>query len=364
MRSKLFPVFLLLFNCLTLSTKAQNTKAYFSVSTNKTFLPGEKVGIRVYSTNVEALEFRVYRVKDPIAFFERLDNVHNFGRVTSKEKVENPSFLESFQDWKRELWVEIRDFFRMQFSARSRAQIRKSQAETRKSKTSVADIFAQVPVLNRSQLVARWRQEMPPRFYSETAQIPVPSLEKGVYLVEATDGTLRAYTVVMVTELGAVTKTAPGQALVFTADRRSGTPIPNADVRIWSDKKQNAQLKSDASGLAQAALPEGQYQDVRVLAVRGDDVAVVTPYSYNFSSNPQYDWTGYVYTDRPVYRPGHTVQFKVILRTRSGERYKVPSGEQVQVLIEDPTSKPMLQNHFAVSSFGTVHGDQIGRAHV
>ena len=357
MRPKSIFSLLLLVSSMTLPAGAQNPKAYFSLSTNKTFLPGEKVGVQVYSTNVEALEFRVYRVTDPVTFFERLDNVHNFGRTSPKEQADNPSFLESFHDWKHELWVEIRDFFRMQFSARSRAQIRESQAETRKTKTTVADVFAQVPVLNSSQLVARWRQEMPPRFYSETAQIPVASLEKGVYLVEATDGGLRAYTVVMVTELGVVTKTAPGQALVFTADRRSGAPVADADVRIWSDTKQNAQLKSDASGLAQTTLPEGQYQDVRVLAVRGDDVAVVTPYSYNLSSNPQGDWTGYVYTERPVYRPGHTVHFKVILRTRSGERYKVPGGQQVQILIEDPTSKPVLQNNFTISPYGTVHGD-------
>ena len=357
MRPKPIFALLLLVSSLTVPAGAQNPKAYFSLSTNKTFLPGEKVGVQVYSTNVEVLEFRVYRVKDPVTFFERLDNVHNFGRVSPKEKIENPSILESFHDWKHELWVEIRDFFRMQFSPRSRAQIRESQAETRKTTTNVAEIFAQVPVLNSSQLVARWVQAMPPRFYSETAHIPVASLEKGVYLVEATNGELRAYTVVIVTELGAVTKTAPGQALVFTADRRSGAPVADADVRIWSDKKQNAQLKSDASGLAQATLPEGQYQDVRVLAVRGDDVAVVTPYSYNLSSNPQDDWTGYVYTDRPVYRPGHTVHFKVILRTRSGERYKVPNGEQVQILVEDPTSKPVLQNNFTLSAYGTVHGD-------
>jgi len=356
---KQFTAFILLMIALALPIDAQKPNAYFSLSTNKTFLPGEKVGIRVYSTNVEALEFRVYRVKDPVTFFERLESVHGFGRVSPREQVENPNFLERFHDWKHGMWVEIRDFFRMQFSLRSRAHIRESQAETRKSSASAADVFAQVPVLNSSQLVTRWRQEMPPRFYSETAQVPVASLEKGVYLVEATDGSLRAYTIVMVTELGVVTKSAPGQVLVFTADRRSGAPISNADVRVWSDKKQNAQLKSDASGLSQAALRESQYQDVRVLAVRGDDVAVVTPHAYNLSSNPQTDWTGYVYTDRPVYRPGHTAHFKVILRTRSGERYKVPAGEQVQVLVEDPSSKPVLQTKFTVSPFGTIHGDVV-----
>src|SRR5262249_45719477 len=161
------------------------------------------------------LEFRVYKVKDPIAFFERLDNVHQFGHVSLKEKLDKRTFLERFHDWKHELWVQIRDFFRTQFSRRSRAHIRESRTEAQKGKGPVADVFAQIPVLNSSQLVARWRQEMPKRFYSETEQIPVPSLPKGVYVVEATDGTLRAYTVVIITELGTVTKAAPGQVLVF-----------------------------------------------------------------------------------------------------------------------------------------------------
>ena len=99
----------------------QGPAAYFSVSTNKTFLPGEKIGIRLYATNVDALEFRVYKVKDPIAFFERLDNPHGFGHTSMREQIETPTVIERFHDWKYELWVRIPDFFRVQFSARSRA---------------------------------------------------------------------------------------------------------------------------------------------------------------------------------------------------------------------------------------------------
>ena len=355
---RVFFCFLVLF---TLPVRAQNPNAYFSVSTSKTFSPGEKVSIHVYSTNVPALEFRVYRVKDPVAFFEHLENLHGFGmgRFAPKEQIEapNPTLIERFHDWKHEVWVQIRDFIRMQFSPGSRAHIRESHAETQKSKSVTADVFAQVPLLNSSQLVARWRQEIRPGFYSETAQVPLPSLDKGVYVVEATDGTLRAYTIAMVTELGLITKTAPGQALAFTANRRTGAPISDVDVRVWSDQKQIGELKTDSSGLAQVVQPEARYQNVRILAVKDNDVAVLAPYSYNLSSNPQADWTGYVYTDRPVYRPTHTVHFKVILRTRSGEHYRVPAGEQVQIFIEDPNSKTVLQKNFTLSNLGTIHGE-------
>jgi alpha-2-macroglobulin len=352
---------ILLLACLfTLITPAggQGPSAYFSLSTSKTYLPGEKIGLHIYANNVNAFEFRVYKVNDPALFFERLDNPHNFGRVMPREQIENPTFLERFHDWKHDVWVSIRDFFRYQFSARSRAQIREERQAKAKAQTEPsADVFAQAPVLNSQQLVLRWHQEILQHFYSETENVPLKNLPKGLYLVEATDGSLRAYTIVIVSELGLVTKTASGQLLTFAADRRTGTPVRGTDVHFWTDKQEKARLQSDANGLAETSVPEGRYQDIRVLAVHGDDVALVTPYSYNLSSNPAEDWTGYVYTDRPVYRPTHTVHFKAILRTRAGEQFKVPGGEQVQVLIEDPDSKPVYQSTLPISSFGTIHGD-------
>jgi len=74
-------------------------------------------------------------------------------------------------------------------------------------------------------------------------------------------------------------------------------------------------------------------------------------------SNPAQDWTGYIYTDRPVYRPGHTVHFKGILRARSGEQFRPPAGEQVQITVEDPNNKQVYQTNAVVSAFGGIHGD-------
>ncbi|MGO9642920.1 MAG: alpha-2-macroglobulin family protein [Candidatus Acidiferrales bacterium] len=331
--------------------------AYFSLTTTRTFLPGEQVSLRLYADNVSALEFRVYKVKDPIAFFERLDDVHSFGHVSPKERVESPTLIERFHDWKRDTWDSIRDFFRMQYSARSRAQIRERQAAAHKSNVGTAAGFAQVPLLNSSQLVARWRQDLPSHFISETQQVPVNDLARGVYLVEATDGDLRAYTILIVSEMGIVTKTAPGQILTFAADRRTGQPVAQTEVRVWSDKKETAHLTSDANGLASAPLPQGQYTDVRVIGVHGDDVAVLSPETYNLIGNPGDDWVGYIYTDRPVYRPGDTAHYKVIVRQRSGEALAVPAGREVQLQIQDPDGKVVQQTKVALSAMGTAQGD-------
>src|SRR5205823_13504068 len=142
-----------------------------------------------------------------------------------------------------------------------------------------------------------------------------------------------------------------------SVDRKAGSPIPDTQIKIWATRKEQGSGKTDSQGLTLIPLPADHYEDTRILGVHDKDVALVAPYFFNISSNPAEDWLGYIYTDRPVYRPGHTVHFKGILRTRSGERYRVPSGRQVQVKVEDPNSKQVYQTSVFVSPFGSIHGD-------
>ncbi|HEX7961995.1 MAG TPA: MG2 domain-containing protein, partial [Terriglobales bacterium] len=121
-------------------------------------------------------------------------------------------------------------------------------------------------------------------------------------------------------------------------------------------KKQISKLATDRNGLTQAVLSQGVYEETRVIASHEDDVAIVAPYRFNLSSDPSRDWTGYIYTDRPVYRPGHSLHFKGILRARNGEKYRVPTG-QVTVTIQDPEGKQVFQKELTVSQFGTITGN-------
>ncbi|PYP91960.1 MAG: alpha-2-macroglobulin [Candidatus Angelobacter sp. Gp1-AA117] len=348
-------VLVLLAFCL-LPTLSHAAEPYFSVSTDRTFMPGEKATVHLYTRDIQALEFRLYRVNDPTLFFEKLGDVHGFGHTSPKEQIDEKTWIERFHDWKHGIWVDIRNFFRSQFSAHSRTLIRESQGEASKSRTP-ATMFAQMPLLNSKQLVARWRQDVPPRFFSERQDVPIEKLDKGVYVIEATDGHLRAYTLLVVTELAVVTKSAPGQLLAFAVDRKTGAPIADTKINLWASKKQQGSAQTDSQGLALLTVASARFDDVRIIGIHDKDVALVAPYYFNISSNPGEDWVGYIYTDRPVYRPGHTVHFKGILRTRNGERYRVPAGRQVQVKIEDPTSKQVFQTSVFVSPFGSIHGD-------
>jgi hypothetical protein len=349
---------------LTVPLAAQDDRAvFFSLSSDRTYLPGEKARVQVWAQNVDTLEFRVYRVNDPVAFFQKLEDHHQFGGRAPRLAMEE-TWLERFHDWKREWRNRVRDLFRMQYTAESRERIRDWWAERQKEKApkpqpgAPATQFAQVPVLNPQQLVSTWRQNVRTGKNWESATVPVDLPGKGLYLVEAVHAQLRAYTILNVTELGIITKAAPGRLLAFLQDRKTGAPQPNCAVWVLADKLQPAQLRTDAQGLVERtftddASPEG----VLVLARQGDDFAVVTPSEWNLSSDAGHSMETYIYTDRPVYRPGHSVNYRAILRSHVGAAYRLPEQRKVQVEIHDPDDKTVAQQELNVSPVGTIHGE-------
>src|SRR6516164_7225292 len=111
-RARIFVV--LLSFLLILPVMAGAESPYFSLSTDRTFQPGDKITVHLYTRDVQALEFRLYRVNDPVLFFEQLRDVHGFGtgHFGPKEQIEEKTPIERFHDWKHGIYVGLRDYVR------------------------------------------------------------------------------------------------------------------------------------------------------------------------------------------------------------------------------------------------------------
>ncbi|MBZ5657875.1 MAG: alpha-2-macroglobulin [Acidobacteriia bacterium] len=330
---------------------------FFSLNSSRTYVPGQKVSIDMWAQNVETLEFRVYRVNDPVKFFVDLGDVHQFGGRAPRPP-HKLTWLERFHNWKHGIFVWIRDFFRAQFTAENRHVIRQESSEAKQQPQTTAQIFAQIPLLNAQQLVATWRQNpgsSRQRWESENVAIPVK--ERGVYLIEATDGKLRAYTIVIVSQMALITKTAPGTILTFASDRQTSQPVSNAETYFFVNRSQVGQETTGSDGLAQVAVTEPRPENVLVMARTQDDFAVSSPWSYWMATDAAHSLTTYVYTDRPVYRPGDTVHFKCILRTRSGFNYQAPTNTDFNIKIDDVENKEVFAATLKSSAMGTLHGE-------
>jgi hypothetical protein len=342
---------------------AQDKAVSFNLSTSKTFAPGEQPKIHLYTHNVDALEFRVYRVNDPVKFMENLRELHSFGPEEDelgKEQIDERTRLEKFHDWKANLWESIRNFFRHQFSHAARTSMRTKQSSIQRNSRIVSEAeFAQIPILNQSQLVSRWRQLVPATYISDSNDLAVPKLSAGLYLLEATDGRFKAYTLLMVTEMALVTRTVSGNVTAYVVDRVTGQPIADAKVDAGFGQKLLGSATTDAGGTAQLAVPSDKSapDNFWVVASKGDEFAASTPSSWALTISASGKYAGYVYTERPVYRPTHTVHWKAILREHNGNSLALPKPGSVHVVISDENDKAVFDKPMPLSAAGDVTGD-------
>ena len=332
---------------------------YFSLNSNRTFGVGTKTSVGLSAWNVDSLDFRVYRVNDPVQFFQQLEDPHQFGGSVPRPP-HTKTMLERIHVWKHGLRTEIRRSLRAQFSESPSAHFDKVLAHE-PAPAQKGTQYAQAPVLNPQQLVLTFHHPVRAHARWEAENVEVGVKDRGVYLVEAVRGEYRAYTIVMVTDLVMITKVGGGRIVNFLADRNTGAPVRGAEVAVLARDARKGSAESDGDGLAVISLDRtGQVEnlphELRLVAHAGGNFAVNTLAEYAFRAGGE-RLAQYVYTDRPVYRPGHTVHFKAILRERTTEGYRVPAGETVSVEIQDPAQKPVYRKTLKVSETGSIRDD-------
>jgi hypothetical protein len=327
---------------------------YFALSTARTFGSGGNPRVSLSAWKVDSLEFRVYRIDDPVQFFEQIESPHQFGGRAPRPPRQ-PTLLERIHWWKRGLRADVRRSLRGQFTESPSARFERVFPKHATPVTKGTH-YAEAPLLNPRQLVLSFVQPVRTRTRWNATDVEIGVKEKGVYLVEAVRGELRAYTVLMVSDIVLITKTGVGRVVNLVVDRNTGEPVAGAKVLMLGRDARKGEAETGSDGAAEMRVAEAHPSDIRMVARKGPDFAVNALAEYAFSSVSE-QWKGYVYTDRPVYRPGHTVHFKGVLRLRGANGYQIPAGKPVQVRIHDPEQKPIYQKTLTISATGAIRDD-------
>jgi uncharacterized protein YfaS (alpha-2-macroglobulin family) len=173
--------------------------------------------------------------------------------------------------------------------------------------------------------------------------------------------------VIVASKLNFTLKTAAGEALLWATDYRSGQPVPNVPLTFYGyNNTPFGTATTDAQGLARLKFNTGEGV---VGALATEPYAAVSSNwssginSYDFGVNGGYyggsgtGYNNYLYTDRPIYRPGQTVAFKGILRKENDVKYSLPDVKQVHITIYSPNGETVLDKDYDVSTMGTYFGD-------
>ena len=166
-------------------------------------------------------------------------------------------------------------------------------------------------------------------------------------------------------------KTSASDGLVWATDPATGKPLPGMAIQVLDgDSNVLGSGKTDKDGLLHVDLPTWDpnqgypmrvaiSQDAQTFAyTSGDWDSGVYPEQFGINQGfymPVTSTLAYVYSDRPLYRPGQPVYFKGIVRTDNDLAYSLPSQKQVEVVIQN-YSQEVFRQTLPLDEFGAFNG--------
>ncbi len=221
--------------------------------------------------------------------------------------------------------------------------------------------------------VASWQQTLDPGtdHFDRRVTISTPLQDPGAYLVNASmpDGN-QCWTVVWLADLAIIKKQVDKATLYAVTDATTGHPVEGANVeflgiggrhKAW--KVKNFAENSNADGFVMVDLA-AQGHDLTWLAVArkgkrlaflGFEGAAATNYD-QVNVEPSMQQRAFAITDRPVYRPGQEVHFKLWL---ANAKYGMNGPSQfadrsVHVEIHNPKGETIETRKLTADAFGGV----------
>jgi uncharacterized protein YfaS (alpha-2-macroglobulin family)/TolA-binding protein len=242
----------------------------------------------------------------------------------------------------------------------------------------------------------RWELDLPrfQEFKEMETEAPLPFREPGVYAViceaQLTPEEAQPYrdagreppvlettNVVLITDLGIITKATHRDLFVFAENLRAGQPAPNVTVLVsdghrilatgktgpdgvFHAKGSGFRIQSGSSSSSTSSSPaedsseqEEAPRSVRVLANGEGHYASTEEDLANVAQVAGIEPTAYLYTDRPVYRPGQPVRLRGIVRQVENGLYVFKQGDEYDLAVLDPAGATLHRRKVQLGEFGT-----------
>ncbi len=219
-------------------------------------------------------------------------------------------------------------------------------------------------------------------------------LSAGIYLIEAigvpSSGTLPSdreklkqlstYSMIQVTPVGMAIKRETDHVFVWATDIETGQAMANLPVEIRIQKTENhtpekiltLNALTNSDGVAKVDLPSkafGSWEDDSWKLEACAKVTQTGNESYSCEKEHRVgnvhtilkpgvpNYFAYVYTDRPIYRPGQKVYFSSFVRQVKEGRYFQSTNTKAKVTVTDAAGEKIFEKDSELEAGGVVRGE-------
>lgn len=191
---------------------------------------------------------------------------------------------------------------------------------------------------------------------------------EGTAMEGAGERNVIAQTLVEFTDFGIVQKTTGRESLMFVVSLTTGNPVPGVRLTLADGERRLVGYgDTDAHGVATIRGANPRF----AIAEKGDDVTAIRLVDseggiplWHFGINTAWKspWEAqrrtFVFSDRPVYKPGEIAHFKAFTRTLIGDELSVePGALKGRLVVRDPRYRVVVDKPVTFSATGSWNDD-------
>ncbi len=221
-----------------------------------------------------------------------------------------------------------------------------------------------------------WQEDLPPTpdYQNRTENLAAPqNLEPGYYYILSSadpnflelDNQISA-TPIWVSNLSLVLRTHEVDTPLsgFVLQALSGSPVEAADVEVWMQNRNEGfkirtTLKTDSNGHFRIPKHLTRERAVIIARYQGYSVASTNPTWLYYRDTKIYpEQRTLFFTDRALYRPGQTIQYKGISFESDRERneYKTLTRQRIQITFKDANGQVVEERTHRTNDYGSFSG--------
>ena len=226
---------------------------------------------------------------------------------------------------------------------------------------------------NGLQMIKKWKYSVKKysayRWVYNNIDLPA-DLKPGSYIFKAKSGKTLFIQEIQITDLGIVAKRSLTKLLIFANNFKSNIPTKDVSIylidknnKYWEEKgwfsffkKSKSKLvgKTDKDGIFVIKLDKSR-KNLAIIGVTPDGSMARCNSSLSYKVESE-TYTIFSYTDRPVYRAGHSVYFKSIIREIERNDFFLKPGEKAKVTVYDAKGSKYFTKEYTLNSFGSING--------
>ncbi|MBV7332822.1 hypothetical protein KFU94_32260 [Chloroflexi bacterium TSY] len=240
-----------------------------------------------------------------------------------------------------------------------------------------------VPDVSQLSQEVAWQETItsPNASYHDAYTTPLPDVPSGLYLLTARASQGQPDSaLVVVSRLSLTMKRGPDERLMlWSTTFTTGAAVPEMEITLYDERGENKTIGHTGPDGIVKFPPAANAEQPWYLAIgrAGNEItAVGTHDDWRefgwYSSWYRKRYIVYLHTDRPLYRPGHTIYYNGFIRERvDGELVPINSATNIEVKLQDSRGNVVATEEVNADEYGAVNGEfalgnspPLGRYHV